>query len=87
MIVGASFVSATTSVKVSVAVAPAPSVAVTVTSCEPTSSLTGVPDSVPVPSPLSVNDRKDVPVPSSHVAQVNVRAIVSPTSTSAVVIE
>ena len=80
-------VSATTIVKVSVAVAPALSVAVTVTLWDPTSSLTGVPARVPVPSPLSVSESHDDPVPSSHVAQAKVSAIVSPASTSAVVME
>ena len=79
--------SATTIVNVSVSASPAPSVAVTVTLWLPTSSFTGVPESVAVPSPLSVIDRKLVPVPSSHVAQTKVMAIESPTSTSDVVIE
>ena len=87
VIVGASFVSATTNVKVSVAVAPAASVTVTVTLWLPTSSFTGVPESVAVPSPLSVMLRKDVPVPSSQVSQAKVIALVSPESISAVVIE
>ena len=85
--VGASLVSVTTIVNVSVAVALPLSVAVTVTTWDPTSSFSGIPERVAVPSPLSVMDRKLVPVPSSHVAQTNVMAMVSPTSTSEVVIE
>ena len=85
-IVGASFVSVTTIVNVSVSVAPAPSVAVTVTVWDPTSSFRGVPDRVAVPSPLSVIDRKLVCVEGALLT-LNVIAIVSPASTSEVVIE
>ena len=85
-IVGASFVSVTTIVNVSVSVAPAPSVAVTVTVWDPTSSFRGVPDRVAVPSPLSVMDRKLVCVEGALLT-LNVIAIVSPASTSEVVIE
>ena len=72
---GASFVLLTVTVNASSTNAPARSVTRSVTEWSPTSPLSGVPDSVAVPSPLSTS--------VSHAGSAGaVTASVSPTSTS-----